>query len=306
MRTARQSIEGFNEFMSEFPEAVDYNFTNYYALSSYNSRVTEDRFRDFANKSRTPFQEVGKSELAEFGFNTDLIGAVFISPEGVIDNDVLRALLTTRLSSEAVSVRTGLEIGTVERNQNSWLLIDNYGESCGEFDLVILATYALDAIKIRSQELEARREYEFQSTLVLAATLDGLAKLGVTVIDGDFLTLLPVAFSPRHLIYAPVPSVLTREIGIQPSSLTNSGPTEEQLSVGTEQIIQRLRKYFPDSEAPKDIALIPGKRAIEANVQTSDRRQTEILELGPRLLSIASGKIDHCFIAAREVKRVIA
>ena len=305
MRTAKQSIEGFNEFMSEFPEAVDCSFTNYYALSSQNSRVTEDGFRDFAIKSRTPFQEVGKSELAEFGFDTELISALFVSPEGVIDNDVLRALLKTRLSSEAVRVRTALEIGTVERNQHSWRLLDIHGESCGKFDLVILATYALDTIKIRSQKLSARRKYEFQSTLVLGATLDGLAELGVTVIDGDFLTLLPVAFRPRHLIYAPVPSVLTREIAIQPSSLTNSGPKAEQLSVGAEQIIQRLRKYFPDIEAPKDVTLIPGKRAIEANVQTSDRRQTEILELGPRLLSIASGKIDHCFIAAREVRRVL-
>lgn len=305
MRTAKQSIEGFNEFVSEFPEAVDRGFTNFYALSSFNSKVTEGEFRNFALEAGAPFEEVEKGELSRFGFNIDSIISLFASPEGVIDNGVLRSVLKSRLASQAVTVSTSSEIGKVERKNTGWRLLDTSEESKGTFDLVILSTYALDTLQITNAPLSARREYEFQNTLVIAATLPDQEKLGVTVVDGDFLTLLPVAFRSRHLIYAPGPSVLTREIGIQPSSRTLAGPSSEQLDLGVKRILQRLAEYFPGSQ-PENLEVVPGKRAIEAYVQTTDRRQTSVLELGPNFLSVASGKIDHCFIAARQIKQMIS
>ena len=305
LRTAKQSIEGFHEFTQEFPDAIDFNFANYYAVSSRDSRVTEDSFREFAVKAGAPFQEVETSELASFGFDHSLISALFLSPEGVIDNDILRSLLKTRLLTDGVNVSTSMEIGTVESVQRGWNLFDTQRELCGNFDLVILSTYALDNIRVLSPKLLVRQKYEFQNTLVMGASFAGLEQLGVTIIDGDFLTLLPVAFRERHLVYAPQPSVLTREIGYNPTIVTNSGPSATQLLGGRERIIQRLWKYFPHAE-PKDIELIPGKRAIEANVQASDRRQTQVFEAAPRLISVSSGKIDHCLIAARQVKMLLS
>lgn len=306
IQTAKQSIEGFKDFVTEFPEAVDLDFTNYYALSSSNSRVTETEFREFAIESGAPFQEVEKGELAKFGFNIESVSALFFSPEGVISNEILRSTLNSRLASQGVNVRSAVEIGKVDRTQDSWRLFDKHGENYGNFNLVILATYALDNIEINSHFPLARREYEFQNTLVLAAKMPDVAGLGVTVMDGDFLTLLPVAFQTNHLIYAPGPSVLTRETGYQPSIVTNSVPSAMQLAAATEQIIQRLQLYFSEIDTPADLTLIPGKRAIEANVRQSDRRQTTILELGPSLYSVASGKIDHCFIAARQIRALLA
>jgi hypothetical protein len=48
-----------------------------------------------------------------------------------------------------------------------------------------------------------------------------------------------------------------------------------------------------------------GLRTIEFGVQASDRRVTEVLQIAPSMLSVVSGKIDHCLFAADECLSLI-
>lgn len=300
LETARQSVKGYHQFQSEFSNSIDFGFENYYGISRSNSRVKLDEYREFLANLEAPFEEIGPHELSDVGLDPSTLSGLFTSPEGVIDIKSLRLDFEDRFLAREVKVEANVEIVSLIPCASGWTLVSRGEELVGLFDVVVLATYALDQLQMPYSS-EKRVKYEFQNTLVLRAELEFTRRIGITVVDGDFLTLLPQAFSDQYLIYAPRPSVLSREKGFQPTETTLGPISEDQWKRSQSDIIRRLQEFFPE-QAPKSfIEQIRGKRAIEAGVEKSDRRQTRAVELGSGLLSVMSGKIDHAFIAAELV-----
>lgn len=303
--TAKQSIEGFRHFVSEYAEAVDFDFDNFYGISAVGSKVDSNQFRTFLREVRAPFSERDVGELDKYGFEASRLESLFSSPEGVVEPSRLRKLLESRLQEADVDVRLSKKVSRLIHSGFGWLILDSEGQEMGYFDLVVLATYGLDEIVIQSEVATRQLLFEFQNTLVLRASLPRLRGLGITVIDGDFLTLLPEAFGEHHLVYAPNPSVISREESHQATATTHGTYSEGDWAIASNQILDRLKHFFPHQEEDIVFEELRGKRAVEAQVRQTDRRQTNLLELGPGLVSIMSGKIDHCFLGAKKIEHWI-
>jgi len=303
LETAVQSKKGYSRFLGEFGSSVDREFANFYALSKNDSKVNHGEFQNFVIAAGLEVVEHDPEDLQTYGFAVGKIQALFSAPEGVIHSGLLRTELVQRLTNPRVKTSLGIQVTRATLSRGFWQLQDSENNNYGPFDYVIKATYGSDSIAV-TEETDQSEAFDFHRTLVVRADL-GLEKFGITVIDGDFLTVLPDAFAKTSLLYGPLPSVMKRHTGshIPLDFLMESPDLVNKTRVA---VMQRYREWFPEAPVENLKEDLIGTRAIEHGVQATDRRVTEIREIGPRVLSVLSGKIDHCLLAAEEVIRILA
>lgn len=303
--TAKQSLSGFEDFSEEFHDAIVSDFKNYYAMASHGSKVSTEDFESFLKIVGIPNRKITNlGELDNIPISHEKVSGLFEIAEAVIDEGILKKDLNEKLAASGAKLCFSREIARAELRKSKWQLTDSYGLEHGPFDFVIRATYGLDKIKFGPGDYP-NRSLEYHRTLVLDVEL-GYPAFGVTVVDGDFLTVLPKGKSSRHLIYAPSLSVLAKCFGSIPDFQTKLDRTE--VSNATSELIQRLYEWLPGAPSLDDLDVKPilGLRAILPSMEITDRRTTEVIESKPGLIDVLSGKIDHCLQAARECQRIIA
>jgi len=298
--TALQSKVGYRDFLHRFPSCVDLDFPNYYAVAKNGSKRSTLEFATFAERTNLNMQRVDKSELDQAGFNSEGADSIWRNSEGAICIFKLREQLLYELKTQGVSCRFDTEIISAQFINNTWSLQESNSSHSG-FDYVVRSTYGSDKISIEGPR-ELSREYEFHKTLVLEASA-GIPKLGMTVIDGDYLTVLPKAFSESHLVYGPTPSVLARFEG-------KNYPDEwqefraEEIMQASEKIIIRFSEWFSGFHDFQVKDKLIATRAIERNVSGTDRRISQIEERAYNFFDICSGKIDHCIDLAQRLVKI--
>jgi hypothetical protein len=300
--TAIQSRIGYQLFLKEFGSCVDLGFENYYAVAREDSKVSTSEFVEFARLAKIEIKPHDPRELESYGFAFEKAESVFSAPEGVIDLARLRTELEQRLTAAECVIRLGVKVSRAEYQGDNWTLETESRRSFGPFAAVVRATYASDQIQIIGTNYKSSN-FEFQKTLVLRGSA-GLNKFGMTIIDGDFLTVLPEAFSSKHFLYAPKPSVLKRIVADSiPLDFFNQDPPLNGSQV--DGVVNRYRHWFPFAPPIVDIERLDGLRCIEAGVEASDRRVTSVDSVAPNMFTVLSGKIDHCLIAAEKTLRLI-
>lgn len=298
LETAIQSRIGYQSFLKEFGSCVDLGFENYYAVARENSKVSTSEFVKFAQRAKIEMTPHNPRDLESRGFAFEKVESLFSAPEGVIDAAKLRIDLQNRLIAENVETRLGVEISRAGYQGGRWTLHTATEGSFGPFAAVVRATYASDQIQVTGTSYKSSM-LEFQKTLVLRASI-GLGDFGITIIDGDFLTVLPEAFNHKHLVYGPRPSVLSKLVAdSMPPEFYNHAPPHTSDQV--DGVVNRFRSWFPFAPPIVDIERLDGLRCIEAGVEASDRRVTSVQPVAPNMFMVLSGKIDHCFIAAESV-----
>ena len=231
------------------------------------------------------------------GFVDKRVEAIFLNEEAVIDVELLKSQLIFEMKETSVNSIFNCEVISAEKKFDKWILKDN-NDNKMEFDYVIGATYGQSGLKI----LDNNRlilEKEYHKTMVLEVSLNN-SKIGVTVIDGDFITVLPKANEYRHLIYAPGPSVLARIKGKE-LPVTWNNFNLEQMNKAEDSLIKRYESWFPTSSSIKVHERLITTRAIETGVKETDRRVSLVEQVSENFFEVCSGKIDHCIEIAQEV-----
>ena len=295
IETAIQSKSGFVKFKERFPSAINANFANYYSISSQNSKISESDFLEFTTKAGIEIQAVEYSELENCGIATDKISTVYKCEEAVIDIDILRETLREEVLRYGVNLKVNQQVSTLTAFSKDWKLRTVSGDE-NLYSLVFKATYGSDHIMEKSNSTK-RSTYEYHSTLILEIQ-NPYANFGFTVIDGDFITLLPKGFSGNQLLYAPSISTRKRFTG-------DSFPTEwivdENLDSVQSSLLDRLNSWFTGYENVQVVSKMQAIRAIQPNMEKTDRRTSVIRKLGENYYEMWSGKIDHCIDIADEM-----
>jgi glycine/D-amino acid oxidase-like deaminating enzyme len=295
LETAIQSKEGYLKFKDAFPEACNFAFPCYYALSKESSKTNLESFLGFVEQASLSMQEINLNILANYGFDTDKVSHAWLTQEGVIDFPTLKRFLMKRLLLNGVELRLGANVETISLSNLSWRVECNRGKEI--FDFVVLATYGVDNIEIQNMGFR-ESESMYQATMILQVELP-LPHFGVTVIDGDFLTILPKGFSRSSTIYAPGPSVIFQSRNLsEVMRMINSKSHRIEHALLLE---QRFREYFPQTKVKLDDDYLVTIRNIESSSKTTDKRVSYLRELAPNLFSIRSGKIDHAISISEEI-----
>jgi len=300
--TANQSRDSFELFCSIFEGSIDKNFLNFYAISKEASKVSSKEFREFVLRTQMKVSKTDLSVLEKFGVDISSIDTVWLCPEGVYDINRMRSYFLSIFFQLDIKLITEVEILGLERHDRGWHTLSSPKE-LGIFNFIVLATYATD--KINFGESSSMPNKEFQKTLVLECAIPELNRLGLTVLDGDFLTLLPASFRETFHLYAPIPSVIARRTaGKIPKDFT-SIPEGNLVENAKSKIIQRFSSYLPDHKNLEVVSELIATRVIPANSSASDRRTTEVSLLSKGLIEVFSGKVDHAVIASKRVLEII-
>jgi hypothetical protein len=298
LQTAIQSVRGYESFVRRFETCVDMSFENYYALAKDNSKITLPEFSKFTDKAKILVTKVEKDYLEEFGLNPQKIDGLWRCTEGVIDFVTLREQLISEMESIGINLSLRNEVLDIDSNSYS-LIVESELDGPEEFDFVIRSTYGTDRLKLNRFQ-QKRKIYEFHHTLILKAATS-MSRKGLTVIDGDFITLLPSGKSTKSLLYSPTGSVRDKHIGTEyPVSwdLTKS----KQFDLSSEKILEKFSVWLPQLSISPKVERLITVRSIEPNVQKTDRRTSSVTRISQNIIDIWSGKIDHCVDIANQVK----
>jgi glycine/D-amino acid oxidase-like deaminating enzyme len=298
--TAIQSKRGYKSFVTKFPEVTDFSFTNYYAISKTSSRINRNDFLIFAKNAKLDMSECSNEVVASYGLAVAQCSGIFSNKEGVISILKLREHLLDEISTLPISLNLNTEVTKAKRNNDKWILTssDNIER---EFDFVVRSTYGHDKIEIIGAKMTPVRRYEYHKTLVLKVKVN-LPDFGLTIIDGDFLTILPKAFDESHLLYGPNLSVLKKHVGVNyPESWDLINSDSDIVHNASKKIIRRYQEWFPNNS---DIAVKGTEitvRAIDSSVKATDRRVSLLENRAENFIDICSGKIDHCVDIAKSI-----
>ena len=224
--------------------------------------------------------------------------------EVVYDCSILREIVWENIKSSGVDVELGIRAKKISKYNDLFKI---------EFDsfkpiftsVVINASYA-DINNLTEQLSYHVEERQYEYTAVAIIELD-IPKLGVTIMDGPFMTLLPYGKTGTYLLYCVDYSVIKKEIG---SIMNTSWLTPESSPFSSvdkdsyfKNMINFCMTYLPVLNKAKLMGFLEGPRMVLSNKDDTDERPSLITNYDDSYFTVFSGKIDHSIWVADEVAK---
>jgi hypothetical protein len=215
---------------------------------------------------------------------------------------VLREILEDMLAKQKIEVQLGTEVSRLVETDNGWILESKTG-TLGQFDLVVRCTYSSDSIEMHSRSFVPFRRI-FHKTLIQVVE-SKQNRFGITIIDGDFLTILPQGFSKKLLSYGP--SISTRQKSESYSCpLDWVDSSEADIMDFQSQMKKRIDYWLEDWDYEITSEYLETIRTIEVGVESTDRRTSHVKISAPRLIEVWSGKIDHAVEISKLIPKMVS
>lgn len=299
LETGRQSIRGFNAFREKYRESIQDGFINAYLIANHNSLTSLANYFTFCQKLGLQFKQITTEDLP-----IDVRGADagIVCEEVVYDCRILRDLAWKMLNTQKVDVALQARVIKVAYRAGRYKVEASDG-SITSADFVVNASYA-DINRITRQLEFPVTENLYEYTAVPIIRL-ALPKIGVTIMDGPFMTILPYGRSDSFLLYNVVQSVVASEVSeLMPSEwlMPETAPFQTVDKVGLfERMVERCSEYLPALKDAELIGFLEGPRMVLAKRDSSDARPSIINRYSESYISVFAGKIDHSLWVADEV-----
>jgi len=296
LSTALQSIRGYNLFIDSYGEFLNHNFDHYYVVAT-DSKTSSEVFRDFISRIEQKATQVDLIQLERVGIRSTQVASAWQVSEPVLDLQAFRVQILQELAEAQVELLLGREVLESKKSGEKWIVSTRREEL--EFDYVFIATHSSHSFPIsNSSHVIDFPEQEFHLTQVLVAHVNQPDPFGLTVIDGDYITILPTGSSNEISIYAPTPSRI-RVATSERRPFKVADLTQLELADSQSQILERFSFWVPGlrifSLEPPWIAL----RRVPAHSKTTDRRDSELIGLAPGLFGVMGTKLDHAIEISR-------
>lgn len=193
--TAARSLVNFPRFNADFKPAIVDDFTTLYAIARHGSKVNAGQFYNFFNKLGAPIApatpDMGKL------FNPLFIEQAFIVRENVFDAAILATILSERLEAAGVSILFGAEAKRVGKDEARFKVATSQGELTADIVFNCLYSRINALLKDSGLPLAPLRHEITEMALVEPGPF---AKLGLTVMDGPFFSLMPFPARGLHTL----------------------------------------------------------------------------------------------------------
>ncbi|MDB4229108.1 FAD-binding oxidoreductase [Paracoccaceae bacterium] len=301
--TAKQCIQGFTRFCEEFPECVVSGFPNLYFIANDGSHTDENAYSHFCGKLGLDHEMVTQEQLP---VKVQNVSKGISCGEVVYDCNILRSCIIERLQSSGVLLKTGMQVDHVRRDSTGFSLGCS-GETFDAFDHVINCTYA-DINRI-TELLGYRIEtVQYEYTIIPIVKLN-VERVGITVMDGPFMTLLPHGNSDHFLMYHVDHSVIAREdaLKIDKTWLVNESSPFSKIDL--QQRFEKMRQscafYVPSLADCEMVGVLKGPRMVIAKSDRTDARPSLFKTYDRNYHTVFAGKIDHCVWIADDICEAI-
>lgn len=300
METARQSIRGFADFKNKYYECIQDDFLNAYFISNEKSLTTVNEYIKFCDLLGEPYKKISPES-----FPFKILGSNFgiLCNEVVYDCSILKRILRESLRINSVQVELNQRVTKIEKIKDKFLLtFNNKPQICA--DVVINASYS-DINRLTAQLGYKVNEKLYEYTAVPIIQIDNIPKIGVTIMDGPFMTLLPYGKSDHFLLYSVEHSVIAQNVDVQINSDWLSSDTAPFSRVDKHSFFEKMisfsREFIPILETAKIKGFLESSRMVMANSDHNDRRPSMVTDYDGAYYTVMAGKIDHCIWVAEEI-----
>jgi len=200
--TAYRSRINMPRFLRDWPNAVRQDFTKLYAIARRNSKTTSKQFERFCREIGAPIRQAEPTLCSLF--ERRLIEDVFLVEEFVFDSTKLAILAERELSDSNVRLQFNTVATEVINAPNGALQV-TLKSNRGTCDLVnshyvFNCTYAgLNQLAGDFLGTQTRLKQEI-TEMALIQPPSALMGLGITVMDGSFLSIMPFPARNLHTI----------------------------------------------------------------------------------------------------------
>lgn len=188
LETAQKTARYYDRFCDDFGFALFNPFRQYYAISKENSLVSASKYDRFCKKIKIPLVEIDKNKF----FKGEKVEAVFEAAEACFDYQKIKHYFLKQFNgNKNICIFYESFPQSQEIYSSKYILKLNTGVTIGAKSLVINSTYK-NVNDINSMFGYPGYELKYERCeLVLCRLTDDFSKLGLTVMDGPFFSMMP-------------------------------------------------------------------------------------------------------------------
>lgn len=298
LTTAYRSRINLPKFVRDWPDAVKQDFTKLYAIARRNSKVTAKQFERFCVDIGAKIQPAD-STLKKL-FEPRLIEQVFLVEEYAFDTTKLANWAERELKECGVQLRFKTQATAISKGKNNTLQVTVQSDD-NEIELidcryVFNCTYS-GLNQFKGDFLSTRTKLKHEITeMALIQVPPVLERLGITVMDGAFFSIMPFPARRLHTLshvrYTPHLHWNDQQ-GINPYQKMDNYERETRV----DRMVRDVGRYLPAIFDSKYVdSLFEVKTVLMKNEGDDGRpilfeKHTEL----PNCYSVLGGKIDNVY-----------
>ena len=276
--TIRQTIDGSKKFKKEFSNFIFYPRKNLYLIHK-NSFVKAQKFYKIFKKFGLKIKYFNIKKL-NFIKNLSDFEKAFKTEEGVIKFNKLNTFLIKKVESTC-NVFKNIKIKKIDSKKG--LIIDDKNNVYSNYDRIINCSYTNPNMGIKNKFI---LKYELAGMVKIKNPFKN--KIGVTIMDGEFVTLYP-----RDQFYSSLSSVKYTPIE-RFKKLEDLYKFQNEFNLKKNNriklIVNDVRKYFNQKLKIKNSRLITSPKT-KIYYDAKDQRPS-LIRKHKKTFSILAGKID--------------
>lgn len=294
--TAYRSRCSLPRFVKDWPDAIYQDFSHIYAIAREGSRVTSAQFKHFCKEIGASLEPA--SSQIKSCFEARLIEEVFVAEEPAFDSAKLARLITRELEQAGVEIMYDTTVTDVQpvRADELRVALAREGHVAHASCAYLFNCGYSGLCQIQGVESRARGLRHEIAELTLVRVPEQIDKIGVTVMDGPFFSLMPFpskgVHTLSHVRYTPHQSFLDEE-GKDPYAVLGSYQGESRF----ERMRRDAERYMPILSGVKYQGSLFELKTILTQNESDDGRPIlfERHEELPGMYSIMGGKIDNVY-----------
>ncbi len=197
--TALRSHANFSQFCKDYKKAIDDSYTMIYAIASINSKVSSQQFFKFCKQIGAPITPTS-SNLKKI-FNKNLIDDSFKVEEFVFNSKKIQTILTNQLKKAGVTIKLNCEVIKFSKSTDNNIFISLKKGNQIISKRVINCTYSQINTLFKSSNLPLLPIKYEATEMPLVVMPTELKKIGLTIMDGPFFSILPFPDKKMHSIH---------------------------------------------------------------------------------------------------------
>lgn len=305
--TAIKSAGYFDRFNEDYGFCIHNKFEKIYATSKHFSWTNAEQFQKFCDDSNIKCEEVNSTKY----FKEGMCDGTFITEEYTYDAHILRDYLLKEISKYPnVEIMYNARIKDIKQENNYYKVILDGGKNYYT-EFLLNSTYAsvnqiLDKLGFEHFKIK----YEL-CEIILCKVNDRLKKVGITVMDGPFFSIMPfgktgyhsltsVTFTPHVASYETLPTFECQKNSdgyCSPNQLGNCNLCKAKPETAWPYMSKLARKYLKEDLEFEYAGSLFSMKPILKSSEIDDSRPTVIKQFSenPTFVSVLSGKINTVY-----------
>lgn len=314
--TARMSDENKARFTREHRDFIHTKFDKYYAIDRFGSLTDGRQFERFCAFIDIKCERIKRHELFDFSS----LEALYLTEEFTFDPYLIADYYTKQCEAEKrISIIRNCEIIQAETQGNQWLIKVRKGEENTQIEIltpaVLNASYAgSNSINRLFGQEHLNLQYEIAEMSFVSSKI--LQNIGLTVMDGQFGSLMPYGKSGLHSLSSvaythhkvsreklPTFDCQKKNTTCRPDYLSDCNFCTARPDSAYSKMSAQMKSYFSKEV---DWQYFSSKFTVKAKLAANhidDGRPTEVVQLQkkPDFYCIFAGKINSIY----EVEKVL-